>query len=160
MARPALWLCSLLLWLGACAGPWTGQIAPPEVSLAGLSFAKAGLLEQALTVRLKVRNPNAFAVPVNALRFGLALNGGSFADGRTAAAFTLPSQGESVVPITIAIPTTNLLQRVAALGTGRRLDYRLTGEAELGQLFSIAIPFVREGQLALPAVPGWNEPRS
>jgi LEA14-like dessication related protein len=148
----------LCLLLGACAGPFGTRIEPPDVTLAGMSFARPGLAEQALTVSLRVRNPNAFDVPVNGLSFALALNGADFASGRSAAGFTLPSQSETVVPIEIALPTGDLLSRVAAIGTGRRLDYQLTGQAEVGRLFGLAVPFRREGKLALPAIPGLNAP--
>jgi LEA14-like dessication related protein len=153
MRRRALCLAGLVA-LGACAGPLSGDLAPPEVALAGLSFARADLLAPALTVRLRVRNPNGFEIPVNALRFALALDDRPFADGQSAAPFTLPVRGETEVPITVAIPLRDLLTRVAAFGTGRRLDYRLTGEAEIGRLLSLAVPFTRTGQLALPAIPG------
>ena len=47
-----------------------------------------------------------------------------------------------------------------ALGSERRLDYRLKGEAELDSLFFRRVPFEREGKLALPRIPGLAPPDS
>jgi hypothetical protein len=64
------------------------------------------------------------------------------------------------VPVKVNVPTNDLLDRVMALGTERRLDYRLTGEAELDSLFFRKVPFAREGKLALPRIPGLEPPES
>lgn len=148
------------LGLAACSGPSlfsAGEAEIPDVSLAGLSFAEPGLLEQELTVQLRLKNPNDFDIPVDGLNFTLAVNETDFASGLSQEAFTLPSLGEIVVPIAVTIPTRDLIQRVVAVGTGRRLDYQLTGEAEIGSWLTKSVPFLREGRLALPSVPGLND---
>ncbi len=60
--------------------------------------------------------------------------------------------------MTVSLPTNDLLDRLLAIASERRLDYRLTGEAELDSLFFGRLPFQREGKLALPKLP-WLEPR-
>lgn len=130
------------------------DVDKPEVSLAGLSFAEAGLFEQGFTVQLRMKNPNDFDIPVEALDFALSVNGASFANGLTNQDFTLPASSEIVVPIDVSITTQDLIDRVTAIGTGRRLDYALTGTAELASWFTAPVPFSRAGKLALPDIPG------
>lgn len=139
------------------AGPFNANIENPDVSLAGLRFAEPGVSEQALAVELRLENPNEFDVSVDGLAFALDINELPFAKGLTDEVFTLPGDGEVVVPVSITIPTTDLIDRVAAIGIGRRLDYRLTGEADIGGWFMPTIPFLREGKLALPSLPGWDD---
>ncbi len=148
-----LGLCLVLL-LGACAGPIASDVEPPEVSLAGLGFGQPGAFEQELRLDLRLRNPNDFDIDVDRVRFALEVNGSAFATGRSGEDFTLPSLGETVVPVSVFVPTSDLVERVLEVGTGQRLDYRLTGEAELGNFFGTTVPFTREGKLALPHLPG------
>jgi len=155
MSRTAtiLGFCLTLL-LGACAGPLGSDVEPPDVSLAGLGFGEPGAFEQELRLDLRLRNPNDFDIDVDLVRFALEVNDSPFATGRSGEDFTLPSLGETVVPVSVFVPTTDLIERVLEVGTGRRLDYRLTGEAKLGNLFGATVPFSREGKLALPRLPG------
>lgn len=156
VGRPFRLLLGLLpcLLLGACGSLLTSAVEPPEVSLAGLGFSKPGLFEQQLKVDLRVRNPNDFDVAVERVTFKLEVNNKPFADGRTTESLDLPAQGETIVPVTVDVPTNALIDRVMELGTERRLDYRLTGEAQLDSLFFGKVPFHHEGKLALPKLPG------
>lgn len=126
----------------------------PDVSLAGLSFAEAGLFEQAFILQLRMKNPNDFDIPVNALSFALDVNDAPFAEGLSNEDFTLPASAEIIVPIEVSITTEDLIERVTAIGTGRRLAYQLTGTADIDHWFSNPVPFNRSGKLALPNIPG------
>ncbi len=148
---------SAMLGLAACSGlgGFSGaDVEIPDVSLAGLSFSEPGLFEQGLTVQLRLKNPNEFDIPIEGLTFALDVNDTAFADGSTKEDVTLPGLGEVVLPVAITIPTTDLIERVVAIGTGQRLDYKLTGDADIGGWFATSVPFTREGKLALPNLPG------
>jgi LEA14-like dessication related protein len=148
---------SLLAGLPACSGSNFSDAELPDVSLAGLSFAEAGLFEQGFTLQLRLKNPNDFDIPVEALNFALDVNGAPFANGLSDEDFTLPASAELVVPIEVSIATEDLIERVTAIGTGRRLDYHLTGAAEIDSWFAGPVPFDRAGKLALPDLPGLFE---
>ena len=145
---------SLMIGLAACGGPSLPDAEMPDVSLAGLSFTEAGLFEQGFTLQLRLKNPNEFDIPVDAMKFALDVNGATFADGVSHASFTLPASAEIIVPFEISITTEDLIERVTAIGTGRRLDYQLTGAAEIDSWFAGPVPFQRSGKLALPEIPG------
>jgi LEA14-like dessication related protein len=148
------------LVLGGCGSLLTSDILPPEVSLAGLGFGEPGLFEQELTVNLRLRNPNNFEVAIDRVTFDLEVNDKPFAHGRATEGLDLPALGETVVPVTMSVPTNDLIERVMEIGTQRRLDYRLTGEAVLDSLLFSKVPFEREGKLALPKLPGLEPPKS
>lgn len=151
------WIVGLGLWLGGCAGALTSA-EPPEVSIAGLAFDQPGLFEQRLRLDLRLRNPNEFALDVERVRFDLELNQHHMGKGWTTAGFAVPAYGEAVVPVTVVIPTTDLLQRIVELGTAQRLDYRLSGDAKLAGL-PATLSFERDGEFALPKVPGQEPSR-
>lgn len=152
------WVAAItLLGLTACSGPSlfsSEEVEVPDVSLAGLSFSEPGLFEQGLTIQLRFKNPNEFDIPIDGLNFALDVNGAAFTSGLTRQDFTLPGLGEIVVPVDVTIPTNDLIERVVAVGTGKRLDYKLTGAADIGSWFAGPVPFLREGKLALPNLPG------
>jgi len=150
----------VLFGLTACSGPSAfsgGDVDTPEVSLAGLSFSEPGLFEQGLLIKLRIKNPNEFDIPIDGLDFALDVNETSFARGLTNQSFTLPSLGEIVIPVDITVPTEDLIERVIAVGTGKRLAYKLTGTADIDSWFAAPVPFIREGKLALPSLPRLDE---
>jgi LEA14-like dessication related protein len=152
---PRRLLASLLvLLLSACAGQLRPRVEPPEVRLAGLGFGQPGLFEQELRLDLRVANPNDFAVGVKGMTFDLQVNEIQFAHGRASQPFELPALGEAVVPVTLFVPTMDLLERALQLGVEQRLEYRLSGEAEMDSLFVGMAPFEYQGKLALPRIPG------
>jgi LEA14-like dessication related protein len=150
---------ALALLLTACSSLLTSDVEPPEVSLAGMGFGEPGLFEQQLRVDLRLRNPNNFELEIDRVTFNLELNDKPFAHGRANEGLDLPALGETVVPVTINVPTNDLIDRVMEVGTERRLDYRLTGEADLASLFSGRVPFHKEGKLVLPRLPGLEQPK-
>jgi LEA14-like dessication related protein len=153
---PAL---SFSLLLAACAG-LTSKVEPPEVSLAGLAMSRPGLFEQELRLDLRVRNPNDFELGVDRVRFALEVNDRAFAHGRTDQGFDLPALGEAIVPVTVNVPTNDLIDRLMEVGSARRVQYRLSGEAELDSLLFRHVPFERDGELTLPEIPGITVPAS
>jgi LEA14-like dessication related protein len=144
--------------VSACGGPKLPDAEVPDVSLAGLSFTEAGLFEQAFTLQLRLKNPNDFDIPVDALNFALAVNEAPFAEGLSNQNFTLPASAEIIVPVEVRIGTNDLIERVTAIGTGRRLSYELTGTADIDSWFAAPVPFNRSGKLALPELPGLTSP--
>lgn len=140
--------------LSACSGAGLPDAEMPEVSLAGLNFAEAGLFEQGFILQLRLKNPNDFDIPVEGLNFALDVNGAPFAEGLTNENFILPASAEIVVPIDVSIATQDLIERVTSIGTGRRLEYQLTGFADIDSWFAGPVPFDRTGKLALPDFPG------
>ena len=149
--------CALLL--AGCAG-LTSDVESPEVSVAGLALSRPGLFELELRLDLRVRNPNDFAIGVERVRFALEVNDREFAQGRTSEAFDLPALGEALVPVTIDVPTNDLLDRLMEVGSERRIEYRLSGEAELDSFLFGSVPFERDGRLTLPDLPGISAPSS
>jgi len=155
----SLWLLAGLL-LAACGSLLTADVEPPEVTLAGLGFGEPGLFEQQLRVDLRLRNPNNFELALDRVSFKLEVNDKPFARGRALEGLDLPALGETVVPVTVTVPTNDLVERIIELGSERRLGYRLTGEAELASLFAGRIPFHHEGKLVLPRLPRLAQPGS
>ena len=152
-------IMGLGLLLAGCAGRFS-DVEPPEVSLAGLALDQPGLFEQRLRLDLRLRNPNDFALDVERLLFDLEVNDRELGKGWTTASFDVPAFGEVVVPVTMVVPTSDLIERIMELGMNQRLDYRLKGEAKLSNTPFGTVPFDQDGNFALPKVPALAPPRT
>jgi len=151
--RIAAFVC--MIGLSACSGPSFSDADIPEISLAGLSFGDIDADQQDVTVQLRLKNLNDFDVPIDRLTFDLDVEGAPFADGESDENVLLPASTELIVPIQLSMASDQLTERVSALGTGKQLDYRLTGSTVVDALFNAPIiSFDREGKLALPELPG------
>jgi LEA14-like dessication related protein len=153
----SLWLSLVLL--AGCASAFS-DVEPPEVSLAGLALEQPGLFEQRLRLDVRLRNPNDFALDVERLLFDLEVNDQPLGKGWTTATFDVPAFGEAVVPVSIVVPTSGLIERMVELATTQRLDYRLKGEATLSNAVFGKVPFEQDGNFALPKMPAIPFPRT
>jgi LEA14-like dessication related protein len=114
----------------------------PQVSLKNFSLLKMGLSEQTYRLRLSIKNPNAFPLPIQSLNYQLFLNNKSFAKGRNTQPITIPAVGEGYMETDITSNIADVIQgwqQWFSLAK-RSLDYRLTGDVGVSS-FAIPIPF-------------------
>jgi LEA14-like dessication related protein len=150
MTRIGRALClALSLGLAGCAMALPA-IAPPEVSLVGLTLGQSGLLEQRLWVDLRLGNPNAFEVAIQRLQFALEIDQRRVGSGRLRREVDLPARGEVVVPVLMTIATSDLIAAMMDLSGEQQLAYRVIGEAELDHVLTQTVPFEGRGRLELP----------
>jgi LEA14-like dessication related protein len=144
------WLATGLLLLAGCAGLAT-QLETPEITFVGIRAVEASLFEQKLEVRLRVRNPNTMALPVNGLDVAMELAGEPFATGVTAREFVVPAHGEAEFDMIVTANAATALLKIAGGDRQSReeIGYRLKGRlsTKLGLLRSI--PFEESGSLPL-----------
>jgi LEA14-like dessication related protein len=153
------WILACGLCLAGCAGAFS-DVEPPEVSLAGLAFEQPGLFEQRLRVDVRLRNPNDFALDVERVLFDLEVNDHGLGKAWTTDAFDVPAFGEAVVPVTVVVPTSDLLERIMDFSMTQRLDYRLKGEVKLNNMAFGTLAFEQTGNFALPKLPAPAPPRT
>jgi LEA14-like dessication related protein len=118
----------------------------PQFALDGLSIRSLGFSEIVLDVKLRVRNPNAFALPLGKLEYALALGGTSVA--RAAAVDVTPIAGgtSGVVAIPVHVDVASAGRVAAELARGGEVQVDLDGKATLG-----GIPFPLDLKGRVPA---------
>ena len=139
----------LLVGLVACSG-LISKPEPPRVTLVGLQLISVELLEQRYQVSLRVKNPNAFVLPVRGIDFRLDINGRAFADGVSGQSVDVPAYGEKVIDVEVS---SNLLQVFSQLQSLREnqpssLEYRISGSMATG-IAGQSLPFDYDGELRL-----------
>jgi LEA14-like dessication related protein len=143
-------LCCLMLFaLAGCAGvPVLSE--KPEITLAGIDAFELGPVEQRFVMKLRIRNPNEFELPVNGLFFDVEINGQRFAKGMSDQFVIVPRMGEAVLEVKATGTIDSVLKQVHELQrNGReRVDYRVFGSANLENFGSLH--FDRRGDLPMP----------
>lgn len=148
------------LGLAGCAQFGLGLEAP-KVSLADIRLLGGGLLEQRFLLTLRVFNPNARDIPVDALSFQVELNGLEFAQGSSSRPVVLQANGDTLVEVEGISNLASVVDQLRGLGRGHPgeegMHYRIHGRLHSSALG--VVPFDRKGQIALPEELGGRRSR-
>jgi LEA14-like dessication related protein len=118
----------------------------PEFALAGLDVRSASFSDVTVDVRVRVKNPNAFAVPAGQLDYALAIGGNPVATGAGRALERVAAGGSAVVAIPVRVDLARAGRAAADLARGGAVDVALKGKAELA-----GVPIPLELSAKLPA---------
>ncbi len=144
----------ILFTLTACSNTGNSfsgiQAIAPKVSLDNVQLVKMGLSEQVYRLRLLIKNPNSFPLPIQNLNYQLFINNQSFAKGLSNKAVTIPSLGEGYLETDIS---SNLADVIEGWGqwfslAKRTLNYKITGDVGVTS-FAIPFPFQYSDQVDL-----------
>lgn len=141
--------------LGGCAA-LPGSARPPQVHVVGVERVPGESLEQRLSLRLRIQNPNAEPLDFNGLSLTLDVNNRPLAVGVSAEFGSVPRYGEALitVPVTVSASSSDrqMLGLVDGLPRGE-LPYLLRGRFAGGRMarwFGFEPTFATEGALRLP----------
>jgi LEA14-like dessication related protein len=134
--------------LAACS-TLAPKLEPPRLEVTGVSFVGGDLAHQQIRLAVHVTNPNARAIAVRRIDYGIALANADFARGTTSAPFTVPASGATDFELKL---TADMLTALKVLGQHlgeRAVPYRVTGTLHLAEGVLRAIPFASSGSLPL-----------
>ena len=101
----------------------------PRFAIEGISIRSASFTELALDVRLRVENPNAFALPLGRLDYALAIGGADVARADGAELAPVAGGASAVVAIPVKLDLTSAARAAADLTRGAEVQVDLTGRA-------------------------------
>ena len=137
--RNNLLLIVVLALLAGCATTET-MIAKPTVVLKSVELSKVGISSQTFVLGFEVKNPNAFSLPIESVRYRILFDGQKFAGGETPASFSIPSQGRGEFSMTVETDFLGSFDQITSLlrgGVPEHVEYELQGS------LSVDIPLVR-----------------
>jgi LEA14-like dessication related protein len=134
------------LVLAGCVTPQNAL--PPEIELSNVGLLSSGIFSQNIELELRLRNPNNFSLPLDALTYNLELNGAPFVRGRSDESVTIPALGDVLYPIKASTSVLDLLQQAFNLSTSG-MSYRVNGIAYLGRFFPQGVPYDKSGRIGL-----------
>ncbi len=103
----------------------------PQFAIDGLSVRSVSFTQVALDVRLRVRNPNGFALPAGRLDYALALGGTQVARAEGAPLSGVAGGASAVVEIPVRIDLASAGRAAGVLVRGGDVDVSLAGKADL-----------------------------
>jgi LEA14-like dessication related protein len=118
--------------------------AMPGFALEGISVRSLGFTEVGLDVRLRVRNPNAFALPLGSLDYALAIAGAPVARIAGAELAGVAGNASAVVAIPVRLDVGSAGRAAAEVARGGEVQVDLTGRALVG---GIPLPLELRGRV-------------
>jgi LEA14-like dessication related protein len=118
----------------------------PSFALDGVSVRGVSVRELALEVRVRVANPNAFAVPAGKLDYALSIGGAPVARAEGARLPEVSARGSTVVAIPVRLDLGSAGRAAAELSGGGEVDVGLSGRAHVA-----GIPLPLELRARVPA---------
>lgn len=145
-------LAGLMIFIACCSSIPTHKPIAPEVSIANVEPLNLSLSGQKLLFTLKVKNPNAYDLPMKSLSFIASLAGEDVATGSSTGRVTIPANGEALVDISVVAGLKNLVKQLKSItnsanGNDFNLDYGVKGVLRLSN-WPTAIPFNHSGDAA------------
>ncbi len=138
-----------LFLLTACAS-LGAQIVAPKVSVDAVTIGQVRGGDAAVTLSLRIENPNAIDLTLQSLHFGFSVGDIALTKGATAQGGTIAAGGSSVIAVETHTDI-NAVLRLLSLPAGRGappLQYTLEGEAIMQN--GIHLPFSRRGDIPVP----------
>jgi LEA14-like dessication related protein len=125
------------------------KLEPPRLEVTGVSFIGGDFAHQQIGLTIHVANPNARSLAVERIDYGLALAGTDFAQGTTAAPFSIPASGETDFELRLTADLATAIKVLTRhLGEGE-IPYRVSGTAHLAEGVLRTLPFTSSGSLPL-----------
>ncbi len=103
----------------------------PRFALEGVSVRSVGFTEITFDVRMRVRNPNAFALPLGKLDYALAVAGSPVVRAAGVALEAVPGAGSAVVAIPVRLDVGSAGRAAVDLARGGEVQVDLSGHANL-----------------------------
>jgi LEA14-like dessication related protein len=134
-------------------GPGCSSLVPklkaPDLKVVTLNFVSGDARHQQLRLRIHVTNPNNREIAVREIDYELTLAGAHFAQGSSAAPFTVPPLGETDFDLNVNADIGTLLKVVSSHLGEPAVDYQVSGTLHLAEGVIREIPFKGGGMLPM-----------
>lgn len=141
-------LCiSIFLLFLSCAGLGEGIIQAPQLRITDAALSNISIFRQDIDLKMNIKNPNPFSLPIRGFSYRLELNGVEFTNGFNETALNIPSAGESKTTLKITGDLLSFIRKFN-LGDAKQLNYSLSGDIAILSS-SLRFPYRQTGELGL-----------
>jgi LEA14-like dessication related protein len=137
--------------LSACATV-ANSVQSPDVSLSNIELTTFSLGKQTFLLGFDVSNSNPFPLPVKSVKYGIVLDGQTFASGTTLGSFSIPASGNGEFFISVDLnlmKTAPRLLSVVRNGAKRDIPYQVEGELGIDIPLIRSVSFKSDGAIRL-----------
>ena len=145
-AAPHICAVAAILIIAACAAP-APRVEAPQVSLESVRVTRIVDGKAELSVGLRLSNPNASALAINAVDYEIMLDNRLAASGHTVRVDTLPAGGEAKVDLAGRVDVGAVAAAMMVLGSQLPVAYTLKGSVTVQGWAPIS--FSRSGKIEI-----------
>lgn len=106
-------------------------IEKPAVHVQEVKYQPVNIKEGRLDSRLRISNPNGFALPLRTMTYQLTLNGQEFAETRLSLDKNIPAKGAIEIAVPIRIEYGGLVNGLTSVLMHREMAFQLRGTLDL-----------------------------
>ena len=120
----------------------------PTVTLNSVELESISFGQQTFLLGFDVHNPNAFPLPVRAVRYRVLFDDERFAGGQARGAFMIPANGDGQFALDVDLDIANSASMVTSLLAGGVPDYvryRIEGSLTVDIPYARPLPFSSSG---------------
>ena len=141
------------LILASAVGCSSLDVQRPTAAVTGMAVQNVTPAGFTMNFAVDLSNPNAFALPLTAADYKLALGGVGVADGKASPDASLPANGTATVAVPVTVTFDQLLRAEQAIvKSGGNVPYALDGGLSFGTkslLGDVRVPLQTTGTLAV-----------
>ena len=142
---------ALCVLLAGCAGT-EALVSTPTVDLTSVEMEKVSLRGQSFLLGFEVDNPNAFPLPVRAVKYSVIFDDERFAGGEARASFTftVPAYGSDACQLSVELDILQSARQITSLlqgGMPEHVNYRVEGSLAVDIPFAKPLPFSSSGTI-------------
>ena len=127
----------------------------PNLKVEGLTVTNINLEAVSLGLKLKVDNPNSFALALSGYTYALAFNGQQLFDGKAEQGFKVAAKDSGVIEVPLTIGFKQAMALVNSTAAGEPLKYNVKADMKLAApvLNKLNLSADKEGQIDIPQLP-------
>lgn len=125
-------------------------ISTPAVDLTSVEMERVSFTGQTFLLGFEVDNPNAFPLPVRAVKYRVMFDDERFAGGEARASFTVPARGSDEFQLSVELDILNAASQITSLiqgGMREQVTYRVEGSLTVDIPFARPLPFSSSGTI-------------
>ena len=144
-------LTAACITLAGCATT-ENLVSTPDVTLTSVELESASLRKQTFLLGFEVENSNPFPLPVESIRYSVALDDERFVGGETQASFTIPARGTNAFVVSVEVDILNRATQITSLlqgGMPDNVSYQVDGSLTVDIPFTRPLSFSSSGMIAV-----------
>jgi len=143
--RLFIYAALLVVVITASCASISPRVEPPQVTLEAVRILRIAESKADISMRLRLANPNDFALSVESIAFEITLDRRPAAGGRSTHVDILPAHGEANIDVSGRVDIGAIATALMTLGSQLRVDYTVNGSATLTG--GTILQFSRKGQI-------------
>ncbi|NIP30924.1 MAG: hypothetical protein GTO02_14050 [Candidatus Dadabacteria bacterium] len=131
----------------SCSGIGKSLIKSPDLSVTHISVSKLSLEEQDINLKLRIDNPNPYALPIRGFSYKFFINDSEFIDGYFNNKFDIKANDNSTIELKLSGNLLSFLKKLD-ISILKNIDYKIKGDIAI-LIGNLTFPYEYNGKLSI-----------